>query len=143
MRRVKPTGQALAELALVIPIIIFMITTFLDMGRAIFSYSSLSNAVREGTRYAIVHDPDNAAEIESIVKSYLSGMDPNDITVNSGIVTLADTDGIDTDYINVTASYNFDPVTPGLAAILGGGGVIPMIAESQMVFTPCTNNPNC
>ena len=126
----------MAELALVIPIIIFMVATFLDMSRAIFSYSSLSNAVREGTRYAIVQKPFDAAEIESIVKTYLAGMDPNDVTVNSGLVTLNDTD-----YVNVNAIYSFDPVTPGLAAILGSGGVITLEAESQMEIAPIFKPP--
>ena len=131
MKRGKPVGQALVEFALVIPIIIFMIATFLDLSRAIFNYSSLSNAVREGTRYAIVHDPDDSAEIISIVKNYLASMDPNDVFIYPDRVTLNGTD-----YVYVTATYNFDPVTPGLAAILGSGGVIALVAKSQMEIVP-------
>ena len=126
----------MAELALVIPIIIFMVATFLDMSRAIFSYSSLSNAVREGTRYAIVQKPFDAAEIESIVKTYLAGMDPNDVLVTSARVTLFVGTDNETDYLNVNAIYDFDPVTPGLAAILGNGGIIALEAESQMEIVP-------
>ena len=48
-------GYSLIEFAMIFPLAFFMISGFLDLGRAVFYYSSLTNAVREGTRYAIVH----------------------------------------------------------------------------------------
>ena len=54
------SGQSLIEFAIILPLAFFLITGFLDLGRAVFYYSSLTNAVREATRYAIVHK----AEIE-------------------------------------------------------------------------------
>jgi Flp pilus assembly protein TadG len=48
-------GQALVEFALVAPILIIMILSIIELGRFIFAYEVANSAVREGTRYAIVH----------------------------------------------------------------------------------------
>lgn len=48
-------GQSLVEFALVFPMVLYMLFGFLDLGRAVFYYSSLSNSVREGTRAGIVN----------------------------------------------------------------------------------------
>ena len=56
--KLRHPGQSLVEFALIIPIAFFLITGFFDLGRAVFNYSSLTNAVREATRYAIVHKPE-------------------------------------------------------------------------------------
>jgi len=52
------SGQSLVEFALIFPVFFFLITGFLDLGKAVSNYSSLTNAVREATRYAIVHKTD-------------------------------------------------------------------------------------
>jgi len=52
----SPTrGQSLVEFALIFPLVLFLLLGFFDLGRAIIYYSSLSNAVREGTRAGIVN----------------------------------------------------------------------------------------
>lgn len=48
-------GQSLVEFALIFPLVLFLLLGFFDLGRAIIYYSSLSNAVREGTRAGIVN----------------------------------------------------------------------------------------
>ena len=55
MRTSKITsGQSLVEFALVLPLFFLLMMGLFDIGRAIFYYSTLNTAVREGTRYAIV-----------------------------------------------------------------------------------------
>ena len=56
--RKRGLGQALVEFALLIPLFILIVILFIDLGRATSVYIQLSNAVREGTRYAIVHQFD-------------------------------------------------------------------------------------
>jgi Flp pilus assembly protein TadG len=51
----RPRGQALVEFALVIPLFLVLVFGIIEAGRFMFAYASLNNAVREGTRYAIVH----------------------------------------------------------------------------------------
>src|SRR6186997_3699952 len=48
-------GQALVEFALVIPLFLLMLVALFDLGRAVFSYNTLTNAAREGARLAIVN----------------------------------------------------------------------------------------
>ena len=49
----RARGQALVEFVLVAPI--FLIFAVIEGGRFIMYYETLSNATREGARYAIVH----------------------------------------------------------------------------------------
>lgn len=59
MRRRKSRGQALVELALVLPIFLVAVLAIFDLGRVIWARNSLENAAREGARYAIVHGDSN------------------------------------------------------------------------------------
>jgi hypothetical protein len=54
-RRAASRGQALVEFALTIPIFLLLLVSLFDMGRAVFSYNTLTNAAREGARIAIVN----------------------------------------------------------------------------------------
>ena len=52
-------GQALAEFAIVFPIVILLLLGLFDLGRAVLLYNGLTNAAREGARLAIVNqDPE-------------------------------------------------------------------------------------
>jgi hypothetical protein len=46
-----PKAQAMVEFALVLPLLMFLIVGLLEVGRAIFMYSSVVTASREGSRY--------------------------------------------------------------------------------------------
>ena len=46
-------GQALAEMAVMVPFLVIGMMGFLDLGRAFYYQISLTNAVREATRYGI------------------------------------------------------------------------------------------
>lgn len=48
-------GQALVETALVLPLLLLMFFSIIEFGRFMFVYAALNDAIREGTRYAIVH----------------------------------------------------------------------------------------
>lgn len=58
----RPTGQALAEFALVAPIFFLLLFGIIEAGRFMFFYEVLNNATREGARYAIVNGA-NADEV--------------------------------------------------------------------------------
>lgn len=50
-------GQALAEFALVLPLILFFIAGIIEFGRAWNVKQAVTDAAREGARYAVVQDP--------------------------------------------------------------------------------------
>lgn len=54
-RRTSHGGQALVEFALVAPVFILLLFGVIEFGRFVLAYEAANNAVREGTRYAIVH----------------------------------------------------------------------------------------
>ena len=53
--RERSRGQALAEFAIVAPLLFLLILATIEAGRFIFHYELVNNAAREGARYAIVH----------------------------------------------------------------------------------------
>ena len=50
----RSRGQALVEFALIIPIFLLMLFGIIDIGRVIWANDALSNAAREGARFASV-----------------------------------------------------------------------------------------
>ena len=60
----KERGQGLLEFALVISFLVITMFGIIDFARVFFGYATMSNGVREGARYAIVH-PDSRAAIEA------------------------------------------------------------------------------
>lgn len=53
-RRTMQRGQAMAELALVLPIVILVLLGIFDMGRYVAAVNTTSNAVRQAARAAVV-----------------------------------------------------------------------------------------
>ncbi len=51
-------GQGLVEFALILPLLLMIVVGILEFGRIFVIYSSLYNAVREGTRYGITNPRD-------------------------------------------------------------------------------------
>ncbi|HKV29713.1 MAG TPA: TadE family protein [Candidatus Dormibacteraeota bacterium] len=51
----KARGQALVEMALITPLLVFILLGIVDLGRAYYQYTVMTNAVREGARYAAVN----------------------------------------------------------------------------------------
>lgn len=61
-RNARGQGQALVEFALVLPLFLLLALAMVDFARGIFIYSVISDAAREGARYAMVHGSLAAAD---------------------------------------------------------------------------------
>lgn len=57
-------GQGLVEFALVISFLFLLIFAIIDFSRLVFTYATMSNGVREGVRYGVVHPGQDAAIID-------------------------------------------------------------------------------
>jgi len=137
--RNRNKGQSLVEFALIFPFVFLLITGFLDVSRAVFAYASISNAVREGTRYASVNKNDLlAAEtsntnnpIVNKVISYSVG-----VRLFSGeVIVEPKRDTTNTNYfekVSITVTHMFTPVTPGIKLLFGNGAGIPITVQSTM-----------
>jgi len=139
------SGQSIVEIAIVLPLAFFLITGFLDLGRVVLYYSSLTNAVREGTRYAIVHkDEINAAynnpsdnSLQEKVLEYAIGLSdiPDSLTKDDIFVTIEKLDDKFTT-VSIEVIYSFQPITPGIKALFGSPGGIDFSVQSKMHVTP-------
>ncbi len=132
-------GQTLVEWALVLPVLVLIVLVVLDVGRAVYYYSTIYNSAREGARYGIVHYNDSslADSIKEQVESFAVGLDPDSLTINStelnkdyGTYNPADTDQ-ELSYIRVDVSYKFAVVTP-LAAPFIKSDELTLVTESTM-----------
>ena len=104
-------GQDLMEYALVLPIVLLILMSILDLGRVVYVFSSLHNSVRDGARYGII-SPTDILGIEAVVRDKAVGLDPADLVV------LATQPDLET--IQVGATYEFTAVSPIVAALIGG-----------------------
>jgi Flp pilus assembly protein TadG len=75
-------GTAALEFALVIPIVLLVMLTALDFTRALLAYSTISNASREGVRYAVLHPTKGVRDIEEAVESRSRPLDKRALTVS-------------------------------------------------------------
>jgi hypothetical protein len=55
----RDQGQALVEFALVVTLLFMLLFGIIDFSRLFFAYATMSNGVREGARYGIVHPGDD------------------------------------------------------------------------------------
>ena len=137
-------AQALVETALVLPLLLLLIVGLFDIGRAIWLSNTLATAVREGSRYGVVHGalsgsptgpgaatytaPDTDTAITAQVRNYATGV-PNNLTVQS---TWPDGNANRGSRIVVSASF---PFTPILAQVFLGSGLgITLRSSSTLVI---------
>ena len=127
-------GQSLIEFIYILPIFVIITVGFLDLGRALFYYSALSNAVREATRYSIVHRDLDDAEIKAKVIEFAFALQdtPNPLDPDNIDITYPTEENNINITISVEATYLFSPVTPGIQLLLGNLEGIPLIAQSTM-----------
>lgn len=147
MKKQQFRAQTMVEFALVFPIAIFLILGFFDLGRAVFNFASLSNSVREATRYAIVHKEavngeamsSGYTELKQKVFDYSFGIPASDITVDV-TVTMQSGSSETRDKISITATYLFVPLTPRIKQILGDETGIRIEAQSTMLLEPISRD---
>jgi hypothetical protein len=102
-------GQSLIEFALLLPLLILIVFGTVDLGRAFFVSITLSNAAREGARYAVL----NYTETDWVLKSRQRAADEG---LGSGLALTIDNISVICpstgtcsrgNPIKVTASYDF------------------------------------
>ncbi len=72
----RARGQSLVEMAMIAPVLILILLSVIDFGRAAYDYTTLSGAVHEGARVAVrtgaTHPADG--DVLSAVESYGIGL---------------------------------------------------------------------
>jgi len=107
MRRHSEKGQALVEMALVLPILLLMLMAIVDFGRVFHGHLAVTSASRQAVREASLGRTD--AEISSAARSAAAPLAPTQITVTVTPAFSARQAGTS---IEVTVTYSLEIITP-------------------------------
>jgi Flp pilus assembly protein TadG len=115
-RRHRQEGQAAVEFALVVVFLVVLLVSILEMTMFIYTYAALTNAAKEGVRYAVVHGASSGAIAIGSVKS-LSTPCPTPATGSmlSTIQTYAALSLHNTSSMSINACYPDGDNKPGSA----------------------------
>lgn len=112
-------GQSLVEFSLVLPVLLIMVFGIIDFGLGLRSYISLTNATREGARFAAVGNPagsfpsqcDGTTTTTVIGRTCVAVEGLNRSNITSVTVTYPDGQGPGNSVI-VSADYTYQYITP-------------------------------
>ncbi|MEP7159327.1 MAG: TadE/TadG family type IV pilus assembly protein [Chloroflexota bacterium] len=123
--RVRSRGQALVEFAIVLPVITLVVLGLFDLGRAVFTYNTLSQAARQANRTAIVDQDSDRVKAMAVAAAPTIGLSPSNVTVcfKTESSTQSNCSSPTTDNCPsstrvigclaiVTASMSYTPITP-------------------------------
>ncbi len=136
MKRRKQRGATIVEAAFTLLILLIFLDAVLEFGRAYNVYHIMTNAAREGARYAVAPAPGTStlptnAQVQSWVNTFLASggvrsatisVLPSTQTVNNMQVTYTD--------VEVTAPYTF--IVPQLLMGSNTYGTITLATSSRM-----------
>ncbi|MGC8786696.1 MAG: TadE/TadG family type IV pilus assembly protein [Anaerolineae bacterium] len=117
-RRIKhrrERGDSLVELALILPVLLLILMSILDFGRAVYAYHVVANCAREGARYGIGIENDPSA-IATVVRNAAVGLDTSQLTVTVTYPTQ--------DTVRVEVDYRFYLITPLVAQAIGSQSLV-------------------
>lgn len=130
LRLADERGQTLAEFAMVIPLILLLLMGTVDLGRAVFSYNTLAQAARVGSRTAIVNQDVAIVRSSAISAAATLGLSTSNVDVCFKTATSTQTSCANPAVDNcpaatrsvgclamVTARLTYTPMTPFVSLI--------------------------
>nr|MBC7243923.1 pilus assembly protein [Chloroflexota bacterium] len=108
-KRQRERGESLVELALVLPVLLLILISILDLGRAVYAYHVVANCAREGARFGATAEI-NPTAVADVVRNTAVGLDTSQLSVTVTYPTNA---------VRVEVSYNFRLITPLVALAIG------------------------
>jgi Flp pilus assembly protein TadG len=112
-RFIEEKGQDMVEFALTAGILLTLLFSFFDAGRAFYVKNSLTYAASRAARYGIVH-PSDLSGIAEIARENLIGVPPEEASVSVSVTS---------EEVRVTISYHFDFIfsmfAPGGVTLVG------------------------
>ena len=120
----KHPGQSLIELALILPVLMFILVGIVDFGRVFNAYIIITNAAREGARYGAMHPTDEDGIKDYVINEAVGsginiGADDVEVGFPNGTLDPGNP-------IRVTVTYDFPLITEFL---FGGSTTIQSSAE--------------
>lgn len=117
--RRRSGGQALVELALLLPVLTMLLLGGLDLGRAYYFYSGVANASRVGAQYAMDPKMGITEEGRAQIKQAIIDEASPYVPLTADRITLSTTSWERGYELTVTVNYDFHFLTPGAARIWG------------------------
>lgn len=109
MERHDEEGQSILEMAIVLPILILLLVTVIDLARAFDAYIVLTNAVREGARFGSRDLSLEITDIQQLVVDDVLGSGTNVTHMTnfstSDVNVVIDIEG---KIVVVTVTYDYD-----------------------------------
>lgn len=138
MSHASEHGAVIVEIALAVPLLVFMIFGLIEFGYAEYLESQASSAARDGARVGVL-DPTDEDAIESAVREKVVGLDPAiAVTCFDGLSGESSSDEIDcddaeanADRVRVTIVDTRSPITPAGSLL----GTKDLRASATMVIT--------
>ncbi|TEB16845.1 TadE-like protein [Pelotomaculum sp. FP] len=118
-------GQALVELALVLPILLMLVMGTVEFGRIFHSYLLITNATREGARAGIVGLDDTAIKTKVKEVSVSLGLTDSQISIEPGQSSRVR--GVP---LTVRVNYSIGLITPIVDAVVPNP--FPLTASTTM-----------
>jgi Flp pilus assembly protein TadG len=128
--RRKARGQTLVEFAIVLPAIVLVVLGLFDLGRAVFTYNTLSQAARQANRTAIVDQDSDRVKAMAISAASTLSLSSSNVTVcfKTQDTTQTNCSSPATDNCPsatrvigclaiVTVSVSYAPITPVISAL--------------------------
>jgi Flp pilus assembly protein TadG len=107
----REKGQALVELALLLPVLLLLLGGIVEFGRIFHAYLVITSASREGARSAVVGEP--YAEVREKIFASAATLDENRLAFS-----LDPEDYVQGDMLTVTVTYNVELIFPFFSAVV-------------------------
>lgn len=107
-------GQALVEMAFILPLLIMLLFGIIDFGRIFHAYLTLDHAGREGARLASLQDEDS--DIQTKIDSYAAGLDTSKLTVS--LSPAGENNRPSGTDVTVKLTYTIDFLTPFISSLV-------------------------
>jgi Flp pilus assembly protein TadG len=118
-------GQAMVEMALLLPLLLVIIFGIMEFGRIFNAYLVITNASREGVRQGVVGMTDS--QITTSVKTAAGNLDLSSLSVTITPNSASRVRGAE---LKVVVNYSVDIYTPVISNIIGDP--FPISAQTVM-----------
>jgi Flp pilus assembly protein TadG len=129
-RKSDQKGQSMVEVAIAMPLLILIVAGILDLGRAYFTFVTISDAAAEGAAYAALHPTETTQIIEraSDASNGLVQLEYDMISIQSGAVTPGNA-------ITVTVEFEYELLTPIIREFVPGDSIKLKSTVSQSIMS--------
>ncbi len=118
-------GQALVEMALILPLFLLLLFGVIEMGRIGYAYVSVSNAAREGGRVATIGGTD--LEIKNTIQNAATALDSISLTI---IITPLEANRQSGQEVTINVTYPVQLVIPIISNVIPN----PVVVSSSIVM---------